>query len=885
MDALDAALAGLSVSGSGGARKVSPPRPPATSGEQRSAPAPGANAAAAQSREAGEGRLEGGFELPTIRDASLYAHQVVGVQWLWNLHRMGKGGILGDDMGLGKTLQVSAFFAGAWRGRFARRFLIVAPKSLLRNWEKELLRCGFNPSIVRCYHEGTVAQRASALAATAAPDGGILLTTYGMVRHHAEKLGLTSFESADQETLEWDWVALDEGHVVKNPKTDLTKKLRSLPCAHRLVISGTPIQNNLQELHTLVDFANEGLLGDRQTFRFDYERPILISQDKNATLRERDVGAAVAAKLRQTYAPFFLRREKAEVFRTAPTADKADTKPIETPGCEQSGCSTLGTVSSEADVEAEPGASCRSTPQNLSRAVPALGRKLDTIVWLKPSQMQQELYLAFLQSKTVRDALNRTGTALAAMSVLKKICDHPALLGEQATLEMERLDKDERTATAMKEFLATLTDQGWRRMLLSKPAPVSGAETEPAVPGISDEVGGPRLLEASCKTAFTLSLLQRLSDEGHRTLVFSQSRKLLDIVEAELTSQNFSFCRIDGSVSAEERQARVDHFQTDSTIQVFLLTSGVGGLGLTLTQADRVVIMDPNWNPAVDNQSVDRAYRIGQERDVVVYRLVTCGTIEEKVYQRQVFKMGLSKTASQRSGAEETKSHVFKYFSHQELSSLFKATRKGFLESATAQELRRLHAGETEVLGTSGALVSNLSFVREHAAVGDVSHHDVLFSKAAERSKAPEYSRFASRPNYTKLVGQGKAWASSPAALKKKMVNQGRWTGSASISSMLNVQTQALRSTEKPSFLRAEVIGLRESLRRQKELLESRGSTLPDGGERIQRKIDELEQELREKEDRLGGQVPPCPVTDGPSSCEPGSVESVTSFLDKLNVA
>ena len=104
-----------------------------------------------------------------------------------------------------------------------------------------------------------------------------------MVRHHADKLCLSGFESAEQEELSWDWVALDEGHVVKNPKTDLTKKLRSLPCAHRLVISGTPIQNNLQELHTLVDFVNEDLLGDRQTFRHEFERPILISQDKNAT--------------------------------------------------------------------------------------------------------------------------------------------------------------------------------------------------------------------------------------------------------------------------------------------------------------------------------------------------------------------------------------------------------------------------------------------------------------------------------------------------------------------------------------------------------------------------------------------------------------------------
>ena len=906
LDALDAALAGLSVSEgpgrSGSVRAGPPPAPPAGREEAEPPRAAAASRSVPGKSSAGGAQFEGGFALPAIRDASLYEHQVHGVAWLWKLHRMGKGGILGDDMGLGKTMQVSAFFAGAVRGGFARRFLVVAPKSLLGNWQKELLRCGLSPSVVRSYHEGTAARRASALAATACPGGGVLLTTYGMVRHHADKLCLSGFESAEQEELSWDWVALDEGHVVKNPKTDLTKKLRSLPCAHRLVISGTPIQNNLQELHTLVDFVNEDLLGDRQTFRHEFERPILISQDKNATLRERDVGAAVAAKLRRTYAPFFLRREKAEVFRKAPAAGHGAGSGVGPAAAAEGGEAQAPEPQRGAAPDAgagnETGSSSQGTPTHPARSAPVLGRKLDTIVWLKPTQIQQELYLAFLRSKTVRDALNRTGTALAAMSVLKKICDHPALLSERATLEMERLEKDEHTTAAVKDFLESLTDQGWRRMLLSRPPlPSGGAADGSSGAGArlgagSPADGGAELIEASCKTAFTLALLQQLSDTGHRTLVFSQSRKLLDIVEMALLERNFSFCRIDGSVaSAEERQARVERFQTDQSIQVFLLTSGVGGLGLTLTQADRVVIMDPNWNPAIDNQSVDRAYRIGQEKDVVVYRLVTCGTIEEKVYQRQVFKMGLSKTASQRSGAEETRSHVFKYFSHQELSTLFQASRPGFQESATARELLRLHADQTGHFGPAG-LGEHLEFVRGHEAVGGVSHHDLLFSKAAERSKAPEYSRFASRTSYIKLVGQGKAWASSPAALKKKMANQGRWTGSSSISSMLSVQTHALRSTEKPSFLRAEVVGLRESLRRQKELLASRGDSLPDGGERIQRKIDELERELRDKEERLGPGAPPRPAAEeraqgvtGADGSEPESVESVTSFLDKLNMA
>jgi SNF2 family DNA or RNA helicase len=198
--------------------------------------------------------------------------------------------------------------------------------------------------------------------------------------------------------------------------------------------------------------------------------------------------------------------------------------------------------------------------------------------------------------------------------------------------------------------------------------------------------------EASCKTAFLLALLAELFAGGHRTLVFSQSRVALDIVQKAAATRRWECCRIDGTTPTEERHRLVEAFQTSDDIPLFLLSSQVGGLGLTLTAADRVVILDPAWNPSVDNQSVDRAYRIGQRKDVVVYRLITCGTVEEKIYRKQVFKGALS-----RMGTENT--DPMQYFSSGDLADLFQASADGFDASDTQKRLKDLHKDQPDGAG------------------------------------------------------------------------------------------------------------------------------------------------------------------------------------------
>lgn len=158
-----------------------------------------------------------------------------------------------------------------------------------------------------------------------------------------------------------------------------------------------------------------------------------------------------------------------------------------------------------------------------------------------------------------------------------------------------------------------------------------------------DDVSDEDLLQESGKMKLTLELVQNLRSTGHRTLIFSTSKRILDMIQRILRMRKFSIARLDGSVTKpSERNLIVQDFQRSGK-DVFLLTTQVGGVGLTLTNADRVIIYDPNWNPATDAQAVDRAFRIGQTRDVYVYRLITCGTIEEKIYSRQVFKDSIIK--------------------------------------------------------------------------------------------------------------------------------------------------------------------------------------------------------------------------------------------------
>jgi SNF2 family DNA or RNA helicase len=368
----------------------------------------------------------------------------------------------------------------------------------------------------------------------------------------------------------------------------LVGKISSLPASRRMLLTGTPVQNNLGELWALFNFVTPGLLSDARSFREEFDKPISRGQSREASAREREIGAATAAALRHRIAPAFLRREKAGVL----------TAPVPPPS------SGGGAVNAAPPPPPPPG---------------ALGSKSDMIVWLRLTKPQRRLYAAFLGSSSVAAALNKTGSALAALTVLKKICDHPGLLSQNAAAEIAR-----------GRPLASVLSGG-------SASAGNDATNDAACDG--DDGGAPAGAcdpGASCKTAFVLAFVAAAAAGGHRVLVFSQSRAMLDGIEAAAVAASWRLCRIDGSVPAAERARRVASFQSDASIPLFLLTSAVGGLGLTLTGADRVVVIDPSWNPAADAQAVDRAYRLGQTRDVAVYRLITCGTVEEKIYRKCV---------------------------------------------------------------------------------------------------------------------------------------------------------------------------------------------------------------------------------------------------------
>lgn len=639
--------------------------------------------------------------------------------WLWDRHVKGCGGILGDDMGLGKTFQVAAFLAGAMQGGSVRCALVVAPTTLLAQWATELRACGLGGRV----HTFGGSARAGALC-DVTRRGGVLLTSYGMVLHNSTDLGAPkdgdgSGDSGDESPagVRWDWLVADEGHKLKNAKMKLVACMRQLPASRRLILTGTPVQNNLGELWALADFATPGLLGDARSFREQFEKPIARGTSRDASARERQVGVATSEALRLKLAPALLRREKRIVFGSTGQASAGD---------------AAAAVAGPHKEEDSVAAGARDAAPKAASGAP-LGTKVDLIVWLKLSPPQRRLYAAFLGSASVAAALNKTNSALAAITVLKKICDHPGLLSERAAAEIARGQCSDENA-----------------------APAEGDE-EDGAPGAGLDP------EASCKTAFVLHFVATAAAQGHRTLIFSQSRVMLDGLQAALGDAGHRLCRIDGGVPTGERARLVAQFQADATIPVFLLSSAVGGLGLTLTGADRVIIVDPSWNPAADAQSVDRAYRMGQTRDVAVYRLITCGTVEEKIYRKQVFKAGLSIAGT--SGGD-----VARYFTSGELRDLFACDPAGLETPATAQVLLARH-GAPHGRAPPSIADEVTATVQPFPAVAAVTDHSALFSAPDDTAAGPG--------ELNPPMSSASAAASAPAGLGQGAGQPAKFLGAA----------------------------------------------------------------------------------------------------------
>ncbi|KAJ3086409.1 DNA excision repair protein ERCC-6-like [Quaeritorhiza haematococci] len=566
-------------------------------------------------------------------------------------------GILGDDMGMGKTIQVIAFLSGLFECGLCRQVLIVMPLTLLDTWKTEFKKCIYT-DLKRVLKKG-----------------GVCLTTYGMVIPHNILLALDDDEK-------WDYVILDEGHQIKNPSAKKSIALRQIPAEHKLLLTGTPIQNNLGELWSLFDYVCNGkLLGTSISFKKHFEQHISKATARDATTQEKQLAESLGQQLRDIINPYFKRREKKSTL---------------TQHTETSGTSRGDSASSRATTEHDKhgqGVSAARGATSISRGPGAsIGRKNELTVWIKLRKRQIKLYKEFLTTPDVHAVLNRTQSPLAAIGVLTKICDHPALLSSTSSLD----DRD--------------------------------AEV---------------LIEQSAKLKFMLGLLGKLIEKGHRTLIFSQSKRMLDIIQIGLVHQNIKFVRIDGSIAKhQERQRQIDVFNNDRRIPCFLLTTQIG-LGITLTAADRVIIypveiaqiflwyrMLPKPNHLTqDMQAVDRAYRVGQTQDVIVYRFMTCGTVEEKIYRNQIRKGHLFKAATD-------KGNNVRYFKKSELVDMF--TLDDTFHSKTAEYLSQIHrpnlssSPEDPVarhFRTVQAHIDN-DIMSQDGLVATVSHHDLLYSKS-----------------------------------------------------------------------------------------------------------------------------------------------------------
>ncbi|KAK1629732.1 hypothetical protein QYE76_004047 [Lolium multiflorum] len=535
------------------------------------------------------------YKLPARIFNKLYPHQREGLIWLWSLRCRGTGGILGDDMGLGKTMQVSAFLAGLFHSGLIRRVLVVTPNMVLTHWIKELSVVGLRHKISTYY--GPKKDVRHYELQHVFKEGGILLTTYDMVRINYKQIR-GDFYDEEEEGKMWNYVILDEAHLIKNPKAQRSQCLLEIPCVHRIAISGTPIQNNLKEL-------------------------------------------------RERIKPYFLRRTKSEVFlETGLTDDKQ------------------------------------------------LPKKNELVIWLKLTDRQRQLYKAFLKCELVHLAASR-GNPLAAITVLKKICDHPQLVTKRDE-EMDMAENNDQEMEMAEKMAMNLGDM---------PRDDEAMEVGP---------------EVSCKLSFILALLRNLLEEGHHVLIFSQTHKMLNLIQ---------------------------DFQEGLGAQIFLLTTKVGGIGLTLTKAARVIVVDPDWNPSTDDQSIDRVYRIGQTQDVIVYRLITSATVEEKIYKTQVLKAALFRAATEKNEQPH-------YFSQsvlimiplllvlagfpiryamanfvaylQEIQDPFSLPEQGFDVSLTQKQLQEEHGYPLDI---DAPLREHIEFLEQQPGTAGVGYHSLLFSK------------------------------------------------------------------------------------------------------------------------------------------------------------
>ncbi|MGC1122773.1 MAG: DEAD/DEAH box helicase [Candidatus Methanofastidiosia archaeon] len=451
------------------------------------------------------------FTPPETFHGTLRPYQVKGVSWLWFLNTVGLGGCLADDMGLGKTIQVIALLLHERVEGTPGPTLIVCPMSVVGNWYKEIER--FAPSLKVMVHHGQ--ERVTTSLVDAVRQHDVVITTYALVHR----------DESDIASVPWERVVLDEAQNIKNPWAKRTQAAKRLKANQRIALTGTPVENRLSELWSIMDFLNRNYLGSHEEFRKRFALPIERYHDSHST-----------ELLKKLATPFLLRRLK--------------------------------------------------TDKSIIRDLP---EKMEMRVFCNLSREQATLYEAVVQEMMdkIKDSegIQRKGLVLSTLMKLKQVCNHPAqFLHDKSSLK-GRSGKLERLEEMLEEVVA----------------------------------------------------------EGDKALIFTQFREMGVILQQHL--QEALDCEIlflHGGTSKKQRDNMIEHFQKTERVPLFVLSLKAGGLGLNLTAANHVFHFDRWWNPAVENQATDRAFRIGQVKNVQVHKFVCLGTVEERIDEMIEEKKGLA---------------------------------------------------------------------------------------------------------------------------------------------------------------------------------------------------------------------------------------------------
>lgn len=447
------------------------------------------------------------LKLPEGINAEFREYQTKGFGWLWFMYKYGLNGILADDMGLGKTLQALAVIQKAKEEDGPAPVLVICPTTVVFNWESEIQK--FAPTL-SCMKLSGVERKQFFKEI---PNHDVVITSYALVRRDIAKLKEYNFR----------YVILDESQNIKNAMSQTAQAVKKLQASHKLALSGTPIENKLEELWSVFDFLMPGFLFSVADFNSRYVNPIMERQDKT-----------VEKRLKLQIYPFILRRMKRDVAKDLPD-------------------------------------------------------KVENIAYCELTDEQRDFYLQVLDStkEELFKSIEQNGLEKSRLSIfsallrLRQICCHPRLYDKENVKNIMKSGKFEKLKAMLEEIIG----------------------------------------------------------EGHRILLFSQFVDMLDLIKAWLEREGIPYEYLTGKT--KDRQGAVERFNSTPSIPIFLISLKAGGTGLNLTGADYVIHYDPWWNPAVEDQATDRAYRIGQTKKVFVYRLITKNTVEEKIQKLKTVKRNL----------------------------------------------------------------------------------------------------------------------------------------------------------------------------------------------------------------------------------------------------